>query len=87
MEDSERVIGSRGMEDSVAVNIAVAKGLLWCAIKGNKVSAVYINWHVHTLPLPIREYQKERNLKENFLVAELGFICLIDLKWKGKFTF
>ena len=31
------------MEDSVAVNVAVAKGLLWCAIKGNSVSAVYIN--------------------------------------------
>ena len=29
------------MEDSVAVNIAVAR--LWCAIKGNGVSAVYIN--------------------------------------------
>ena len=41
------------MEDSVAVNIAVAKGLLWCAIKGNGVSAVYINGRVHTLPLPI----------------------------------
>ena len=24
------------MEDSVAVNIAVAKGMLWCAIKGNQ---------------------------------------------------
>ena len=43
------------VEDSVAVNIAVAKGLLWCAIKGNRVSAVYINGHVRTLPLPIRE--------------------------------
>ena len=39
----QRVIASRGVEDSVAVNIAVAKGLLWCAIKGNRVSAVYIN--------------------------------------------
>ena len=29
------------MEDSVAVNIALAKGLLWCAIKGNRISAVY----------------------------------------------
>ena len=29
-----RVIASQGVEDSVAVNIAVAKGL-WCAIKGN----------------------------------------------------
>ena len=37
------VIASRGVEDSVAVNIAIAKGLLWCAIKGNEVSAVYIN--------------------------------------------
>ena len=37
------------MEDSVAVNIAVAKELLWCAIKGNKVSAVYINGRVRTL--------------------------------------
>ena len=27
------------------------------------------------------------NLKENILVPVLGFICLIDLKWKGKFTF
>ena len=43
------------MEDSVAVNIALAKGLLWCAIKGNSVSAVYINGLVCTLPLPIRE--------------------------------
>ena len=33
----QRVIASRGVEDSVAVNIAVAKGLLWCAIKGNGV--------------------------------------------------
>ena len=39
----QRIIASRGVEDSVAVNIAVAKGLLWCAIKGNGVSAVYIN--------------------------------------------
>ena len=29
------------VEDSVAVNIAVAKGLLWCAIKGNGVSTIY----------------------------------------------
>ena len=43
------------MEDSVAVSIAVAKGLLWCAIKGNRVSAVYINGRVRTLPWPIRE--------------------------------
>ena len=75
------------MEDSVAVNIALAKRLLWCAIKGNRVSAVYINGRVCTLPLPVREYQKDRNLKENLLVPVLGFICLIDLKWKGKFTF
>ena len=33
----QRVIVSREVEDSVAVNIAVAKGLLWCAIKGNTV--------------------------------------------------
>ena len=39
------------MEDSVAGNIAVAKG----AIKGNRVSAVYMNGRVRTLPLPIRE--------------------------------
>ena len=43
------------MEDSVAVNIDLAKRLLWCAIKGNIVSAVYINGRVCTLPLPIRE--------------------------------
>ena len=43
------------MEDSVAVNIAVAIELLWCAIKGNRVSAVYINGRVRTLSLPIRE--------------------------------
>ena len=43
------------MEDSVAVNIAAAKGLLWCAIIGNRVSAIYINGCVRTLPLPIRE--------------------------------
>ena len=43
------------MKDNVAVNIAVAKGLLWCAIKGNIVSAVYINERVCTSPLPIRE--------------------------------
>ena len=30
--------------------------------KGNGVSAVYINGRVCTLPLPMREYQKERNL-------------------------
>ena len=36
----QRVIAGRGMEDSVAVIIALAKGLLWCAIKGNRVSAV-----------------------------------------------
>ena len=42
------------MEDSVAVNIAVAKGC-WCAIKENRVSAVYMNGRVRTLPLPIRE--------------------------------
>ena len=42
------------MEDSVAVNIALAKGLLWCAIKGNSFP-VYINGRVCTLPLPIRE--------------------------------
>ena len=51
----QRVIASRGVEDSVAINIAVAKGLLWCAIIGNRVSAVYINGRVCTLPLPIRE--------------------------------
>ena len=39
----KRVIASLVVEDSVAVNIAVAKGLLWWAIKGNKVSTVYIN--------------------------------------------
>ena len=50
-----RVIASQGVEDSVAVNIALAKGLLWCAIKGNRVSAVYMNGHVRTLPLCIRE--------------------------------
>ena len=38
------------MEDSVAVNVAVAKGLLWCVVKGNRVSSVYINGRVHTLP-------------------------------------
>ena len=43
------------MEDSVAVNIAVAKGLLWCAIKGNRVSTIYINGRVRTSHLPIRE--------------------------------
>ena len=32
-------IASRWVEDNVAVNMAVAKGLLWCAIKGNRVSA------------------------------------------------
>ena len=42
------VVASRGVEDSVVVSIAVAKGLLWCAIKGNRVSAVYINGHVRT---------------------------------------
>ena len=49
------MIANRGVEDNVAVNIAVAKGLFWCAIKGNRVSAVYINGRVCTLPLPIRE--------------------------------
>ena len=43
------------MEDSVAVIITVAKWLLWCAIKENGVSAVYINGHVCTLPLPMKE--------------------------------
>ena len=43
------------MEDGVAVNIAVAKGLLWCTIKENGVSAVYIKGRVRTLPSPIRE--------------------------------
>ena len=33
-----RIIGGLGMEDSVGLNIALAKGLLWCAIKGNRVS-------------------------------------------------
>ena len=51
------------MKDSVAIK----KGLLWCAIKGNEVSSVYINGRVRTLPLPIREQQKVRNLKENLL--------------------
>ena len=51
----QRVIASRVVEDSVAVNITLAKGLLWCAIKENRVSAVYINGHVCILPLPIRE--------------------------------
>ena len=41
------------MEDSVAVNIAVAKGLLVCYKR--RVSAVYMNGRVRTLPLPIRE--------------------------------
>ena len=50
-----RLIASRAVEDSVAVNIALAKRLLWCAIKGNRVSAVYIYGRVCTLPLPIRE--------------------------------
>ena len=52
MEDSVAVIASRAVEDSVAVNIALAKRLLWCAIKGNRISAVYINGRVCTLPLP-----------------------------------
>ena len=51
----EDCVASRAVEDSVAVNIALAKRLLWCAIKGNRVSAVYINGRVCTLPLPIRE--------------------------------
>ena len=58
------------MEDSVAVNITVAKWLLWCAIKGNQVSAVYINGRVCTLPLPMREYQRESSeyyLQESYL--------------------
>ena len=55
----QRVIGSRGVEDSVALNIALAKGLLWCAIKGNRVSAVYINGRVRTLPLPMNSRKKE----------------------------
>ena len=41
-----RVIAGRGMEDSVAVNIALAKGLLWCAIKGNRVSRRFTNYQV-----------------------------------------
>ena len=55
------------MKDSVAIK----KGLLWCAIKGNRVSSVYINGRVCTLPLPIREQQKVRNLKENLLESYL----------------
>ena len=59
----QRVIAGQGvedrvagyfMEDSVAVNITVAKWL-WCATKGNGVSAVYINGCVCTLPVPMRE--------------------------------
>ena len=46
-----RVVASRGVED----NVAIKKGLLWCAIKGNGISAVYINGRVCTFPLPIRE--------------------------------
>ena len=42
-----------------------------CAIKGNGVSSVYINGRVRTLPLPIREQQKVRNLKENLLESYL----------------
>ena len=42
----QRVIASQGVEDSVAVNIAVAEGLLSCAKKGNRVSAVYINTNI-----------------------------------------
>ena len=56
------------MEDSVAIK----KGLLWCAIKENEVSAVYMNWRVRTLPLPIRIFARI------FFVPVLGFICLID---------
>ena len=55
------------MKDSVAIK----KGLLWCAIKGNRVSAVYINRRVRALPLPIKEQQKVRNLKENLLESYL----------------
>ena len=51
MEDSVAGYCCRGMEDSATIK----KGLLWCAIKGNRVSAVYINGRVRTLPLPIRE--------------------------------
>ena len=51
----QRVMASRGVENGVAVNIAVAKGLLRCAVKGNGVSTIYINEHVCTIPLPIRE--------------------------------
>ena len=60
------------MEDSVAVNITVAEGLLWCAIKGNRVSAVYIKGRIRTLPLFIRELQNERNLKEKSSFSCIG---------------
>ena len=48
----QRVIADRGVEYGEAVNITVAKWMLWCAIKENRVSAVDINGRVCTLPLP-----------------------------------
>ena len=74
MEDSAGVIAGRGMEDnvavywmenSVAVNIAVAKGLLWCATKGNRVSAVFINGRVRTLPLPKGIAERKKSERES----------------------
>ena len=74
----QRVIASRGVEDSVAVNIAVANGLLSCAIKGNGVSAVYINGvclHITFAYKGIAESKKsEENLLESYLQESSLFL-------------
>ena len=72
------------MEDSVAVNIAAAKGLLWYAIKGNGSFHCIHKW---ACPHITFAHKGIAERKENLIVPVLGFICLTDLKWKGKFTF
>ena len=74
------------MEDSVAVNIAVAKGLLVCYKRKWSFGCIY-EWACSHITFAHKGIAEERNLKENVLVPVLGFICLMDLKWKGKFTF
>ena len=49
------------MEDSVAIK----KGLLWCAIKGNGVSAVCINGRVRTFPLPMGIAESKKSKRES----------------------
>ena len=56
-------------------------------IKGNKVSAVYINGRVRTLPLPIRELQKEKKSERESSCSCIGLHLSNRSKVEGKVHF